>query len=357
MRAVRYHAPGDVRVEDIPEPEVRPGTVRIRVLGVFVSPSTKRFLMGAPIPGYPLPPPPFTPGANTLGVVEAIGAGVDGFKEGERVYCDPFVTAPNVSGPAAGAFVGYFGFAADTAGLLAQWPNGGFAEKAVFPAGCLTPLAGASSVDAPLLVRLGHFGTAYEAMRRGGYEAGGRVIVTGATGILGVCTVMLALAMGASTVYALGRRSDVLARLVGLSPKRVVAVAAAGKAEEEERVIEACRGADILIECLGPGADTTMVRQAILALRRGGQAVLVGGPAGDVRLSYNEYLSGELTVRGSAWFPRWVPREVLRLIGAGAIDMAPLSARRFGIPDVHKAMDAAIAPDRAAGFEHVALVP
>jgi alcohol dehydrogenase len=357
MRAVRYHAPGDVRVEDIPEPEVRPGTVRIRVLGVFVSPSTKRFLMGAPIPGYPLPPPPFTPGANTLGVIDAVGAGVEGLEEGERVYCDPFVSAPNVTGPAAGAFVGYFGFAANTAGLLAQWPNGGFAEKALFPAGCVTPLETASCVEAPLLVRLGHFGTAYEAMRRGGYVAGGRVIVTGATGILGVCTVMLALAMGASTVYALGRRTDVLARLVGLEPKRVMAVEANGTAEEEVRILESCGGADILVECLGPGADTTMVRQAILALRRGGEAVLVGGPSGDLRLSYSDYLSRDLVVRGSAWFPRWVPRELLRLIGSGAIDMTPVRARRFGIDQIHAAMDAAIAPDRAAGFEHVALVP
>ena len=357
MRAARYHAPGDIRVEDIPAPRLRPASVRIRVLATFVSPSTKGFLTSPRMVDYPLPPAPFTPGMSALGVVEEVAPGVQGFTLGERVYCDPFIAAHNVTGPAAGAFIGYFGFAADTAPLLAEWPDGGFAEQAIYPAECAIPLGPASAVDPALLTRTGHFGTAYEALRRGGFESGRGVIVTGATGILGVCAVMVALAMGAGTIYALGRRTDVLARLVGIAPKRVVAVPATGVPEDEARIRDTVRHAEILVECLGPGADTTMVRHAALALRRGGQAVLVGGPRGDLAFSYGEFLMRELVVRGSAWFPRWVPRELFRLIGANAIDMTPLRARRFPLEQVNEAIAAAADPGRAGGFEHVAVVP
>ena len=35
MRAARYYGPGDVRVEDIPEPQVKPGQVKIKVSSVY----------------------------------------------------------------------------------------------------------------------------------------------------------------------------------------------------------------------------------------------------------------------------------------------------------------------------------
>ena len=33
MRAARYYGPGDVRIEDVPEPDVKPGQVKLKVSG------------------------------------------------------------------------------------------------------------------------------------------------------------------------------------------------------------------------------------------------------------------------------------------------------------------------------------
>ena len=185
MRAARYHGKGPkLRIETIVDPKPIEGSAVVRVLATFVSPSTKAIL--ADPGGYPLPPVPFTPGMSVVGEIESIGAGVKGLEPGARVYCDPYIASRNVSAPPDGAFIGYFGFTPAAASVLARWPDGGFAEKAVFPAECLTPLALAGhAVEPAILARLGHLGTAHEALRRGGFAPGRTVLVTGATGVLG----------------------------------------------------------------------------------------------------------------------------------------------------------------------------
>lgn len=85
VKAVRIHAFGDVDVlrhEDIEVGEPGPGQLRLRhtVIGFnFLDIATRRGV-------YPvLPDLPAVLGTEAAGVVEAVGAGVDGFSEGQRV--------------------------------------------------------------------------------------------------------------------------------------------------------------------------------------------------------------------------------------------------------------------------------
>lgn len=352
MRAARYHGKGrTLRIETIADPKPVAGSAVVRVLATFVSPSTKSIL--ADPGGYPLPPVPFTPGMSVVGEIEAVGDGVQGLKPGTRVYCDPYIASPNVSAPPDGAFIGYFGFTPAASSVLARWPDGGFAEKAVFPAECLTPLGLAGNgVEPAVLARLGHLGTGYEALRRGGFQPGQAVFVTGATGALGVSTILLALAMGAGRIVAAGRRVDVLARLHSLAPRRVQVVTL-GNAKT---LTKEGRGADMLVDCLGKTPDSSAVLAAIAALRPGGSAVLVGG-GGALPLDYGDLLMREIAVRGSLWFPRRAIADILALIAAGALDLTTVKARRFSLDQANEAIAAAASPDRAGGFEHCAVVP
>jgi alcohol dehydrogenase len=300
-----------------------------------------------------LPPAPFVPGMSVVGEVEAVGKDVRGLAPGIRVYCDPYIASSNPTAPRDGAFIGYFGFTPEAAAVLARWPDGGFAEKAVFPAECLTPLGDAGhGVEPAVLTRLGHIGTGHEALCRGGFEPGRTVLVTGATGLLGVSTVLLALAMGAGRVIAAGRRADVLARLYSLAPRhlRVVTVGDPAKLTGE------ARGADILVECMGRTPDASVLTAAIAALRPGGSAVLVGG-GGAFSLDYGDLLMREIAVRGSLWFPRRAIADILALIGTGALDLTTIKARRFSLDQANDAVAAAASPERAGGFEHCAVVP
>jgi len=352
MRAARHHANGKpLRLETVDDPKAVSGAVVVRVLATFVSPSMKAIL--ADPGGYPMPPVPFVPGMSVVGEVETIGKGVQGLAPGVRVYCDPYIASPNLTAPPDGAFIGYFGFTPEAAGVLARWPDGGFAEKAIFPAECLTPLGDSGhGVEPAVLTRLGHIGTGHEALLRGGFQPGRTVVVTGATGLLGVSTVLLALAMGAGQVVAAGRRADVLSRLHSLSPRRVRAVTVG----DPKKLTQEAKGADLLVECMGRTPDASVLSAGIAALRPGGSAVLVGG-GGALPLNYGDLLMRDLVVRGSLWFPRRAIADILALIGTGALDLTTIKARRFTLDQANDAIAAAASSERAGGFEHCAVVP
>jgi NADPH2:quinone reductase len=67
---------------ELPLPEPRPGEVRVRVRATGVGATDITMRRGS----YPYAPPiPFVPGYESVGVVDAVGAGVTKLKEGDRV--------------------------------------------------------------------------------------------------------------------------------------------------------------------------------------------------------------------------------------------------------------------------------
>src|SRR5438876_4058680 len=73
-------------LEDGPEPEVRPGDVRLRVHAAALNFPDVLMCRGE----YQVKPPlPFTPGAEVAGVVDEVGARVDSIRVGDRVLAIP----------------------------------------------------------------------------------------------------------------------------------------------------------------------------------------------------------------------------------------------------------------------------
>ncbi len=60
-------------LEDVPDPQPRPGAAVVRVHSTFVSSSLAAMIRGAE--GYVTPPRPFTPGMDAIGTVVALGDG------------------------------------------------------------------------------------------------------------------------------------------------------------------------------------------------------------------------------------------------------------------------------------------
>ena len=85
MKAARFYDKGDIRIEDIPEPTVAPGTVGINVAWCGICGTDLHEFMEGPIfippCGHPHPisgeSAPVTMGHEFSGVVYAVGEGVD----------------------------------------------------------------------------------------------------------------------------------------------------------------------------------------------------------------------------------------------------------------------------------------
>jgi len=87
MRQVRVHGPGDVRLDDIPEPDPGPrdALVRVAACGICGSDLSYIRLGGLAGPG----PEPLCLGHEMAGTVEWVGAEVTGSRVGDRVVVQP----------------------------------------------------------------------------------------------------------------------------------------------------------------------------------------------------------------------------------------------------------------------------
>lgn len=175
---IRATGPADsIEIGDLPTPEPKGGQVRVRVQAAAVNPVDTYIRSGTV--QMPLPFP-FVIGCDLAGVVDAVGANVKGFREGDRVWCT-------------------------NQGLLGK--QGTFAEYAVVDSPWLFPLPdGVEPRTAAACALVGvtaHLGLFREARLR----ANDVILVIGGTGGVGSMVVQMAKAAGA-VVIATGGGSE-----------------------------------------------------------------------------------------------------------------------------------------------------
>ena len=108
---------------------------------------------------------PFTPGTGAIATVEAIANDVFGLEIGQKVFCDPYIYSRNVSAEPDGILLGWTGLAEASPRLQSLWKDGVFAEKAIFPAECLTPIAEAKTISSDRLIYLDYLTVSYGGLR------------------------------------------------------------------------------------------------------------------------------------------------------------------------------------------------
>ena len=362
MKAARLNAVNTpLRIEGLPDPVLRPGSVLVRILAERVLSYTGEVLSGQ---RRVQPPAPCTPGTGGIAVIEAVAEDVFDLKPGQKVFCDGFVASRANTEPrlahgglpyADGILGGWFGLTEASEGILRFWKDGSFAEKALYPAENVTPIEGEGDEDDTRLAALSNLTIAYGGLLRGELRPGQSVIVTGATGNIGACAVVVALAMGAARVVAVGRDTDTLATLERLDPKRVVTVTATGDREQDANALrEAAGGADVFLDALGTAQTPDLTLAAILSLRPAGHAVFMGGVATDIPIPYSRMLLMGWTLRGSFMYPRSAPAELLRMIAAGTLDLSAFTPHEYPLDRINDAV--ADAPS-VKGLDFVVVTP
>lgn len=166
MRAVRYRqfgGPEVLEIVEVPEPAVRPGTVRIRVRAAGVNGADWKLREGMFAGGKPLGAPA-TVGLEAAGTVDAVGEGVAGVREGDDV----------------------FGFG-----------RGTWADVAVLDVWAHRPHAMPAEEAAATPVAVG---TAIRALDAVGVRAGDTVVISGAAGGVGSAAIQFARARGAIVI-------------------------------------------------------------------------------------------------------------------------------------------------------------
>lgn len=340
MRAARLHPNANsLSVEDISDPILRPGAALVRIEAAFVSPFTGHIVDGSR--GYLTPPRPFTPGMDAIGRVEAVSSSVHSLSAGDLVFCDGYYEPDPLAYPPRRAFIGNFVGAPHSIPLLEEWPDGVYADKVCLPAECLVRIVPAPPFRPEILCRLGWLGTAYAGLRRLNIPPGAVVGINGASGLLGSSAVITALALGASKVYAIGRREEPL-RAIASVDNRVEAVTDASSLPPIDIALSSVDG------------DAIASVEAVLAkVKRRGGLVIVGAPDAPLSVPVRWLMANEIAIRGSYWFDHPHVIEMLRLAASGQMDLSCFDAQVFPLDRVNEALQAAHHRDNP--LRHVAV--
>jgi L-iditol 2-dehydrogenase len=286
VRALRFHGPGDLRLEDVPRPEPGPGDVLVQVeVALTDGTDLKAFRRGHPVLLGELPSP-F--GHEFCGIDVSTGTRV---------------VAANSA-------------ATDERGPPIELLNGAYAEFLLVPAAIaavnLLPVPRGLEPEVAAMVE--PLACCLRGVERAGVQPGDRVAIVGA-GPIGL--------MLSACVRDAGGRPEV----VGGRPERRALVPDFGGETGDGT------GADVVIEAAGT-ADAWHL--ALELVRPGGTALFFGGREGgaELRVDAHRLHYEELTLRGAFHHsPRHV-RAALAFLASNAYPWSLLVTHRVGLEGV-----------------------
>jgi D-arabinose 1-dehydrogenase-like Zn-dependent alcohol dehydrogenase len=323
VRAVVYEAFGETpetRVVADPAPAIDGAVIRVRATGLCRSdwhgwmghdPDIRRF--------------PHVPGHELAGVVEAVGARVEGWTPGDRVTV-PFVCA---CGTCRECAAGRHQICdRQTQPGFTHW--GSFAELVAIDWADVNLVGLPESVDFDAAAALGcRFATAYRAVLQVGRVRAGEWLAVHGCGGVGLSAVMIAAAAGA--------------RVIALD----VSEAALGRAREVGAELAVPAGSDVR-ELTGGGAHVSLdaigseavCAASIAGLRKAGRHVQVGLLPERPRVPMDLVIGRELEVLGSHGMAAHAYPEMLALVEAGRLRPGDLVTARIGLDDAPAALAA-----------------
>ncbi len=297
MRALRFESVGNpkdvLRLVEVPMPEPGPGEVRLRMKLRPINPSDVLQVKG--VYGN-RPPLPATAGLEGLGLVDAVGAGVSGFSNGQRVV-------------PIGAQGTWADFVVTSAENLVPIPEGLLDESA------------AQIIVNPLTAWI----MAVEDLKLG---PGDWLVQTAAGSIVGRCLIQIAKLQGFKTLN-LVRRPEQVAELMAAGADAVLCTEDREWMDRAHEIVGS-KGAAAAVDAVGGelGGSVSML------LKRNGVLLVYGALSMDpLKIPGGQMIFRTLTIRGF-WLTDWkirTPRlEQGRILG----DLMAAMAKGQIIPPV-----------------------
>jgi 2-desacetyl-2-hydroxyethyl bacteriochlorophyllide A dehydrogenase len=330
MRAVTYQAPGEVRLEEVADPELTsPDEAIIAIEATGVCGSDLHIFHGrVPVD------PGTTIGHEYVGTVTAVGDAVTRVAVGDRVLGCFLVACGSCTNCLRGDYHRCergrtFGHGKNLGSL-----GGTQADQALIPFADMTLRKVPEGMSAETALFAGDVaGTGYHAIAHAGMREGDAVAVLG-LGPVGLCAVQAAVAGGATQVFAVDsveQRLDLAARF-GATPIHLTE----GDPKREVRAATEGRGADVVVEAVGrPEA----VDAAISLARNAGTVSGIGVQVGKAEMNLGlAWLKGLDLRLGQANVIAHVDR-VLALLDSGRIDPTPLVTHHMKLDEAVEAYD------------------
>lgn len=309
MKAIVIHHHGDpsvLRYTDVPEPQLRPNEVLIRVHACALNHLDLWVRRG--LPGLPIPLP-HIPGSDIAGEVAKIGQQVTTVHVGQKVVLAPGVTC----GKCPACLSGNDNRCRDFTNL-GSMIDGGCAEFVRCPEVNCMPypenLDWAHAAAVPLV-----FQTAWHMLiNRAQLQPGEEVLVLAAGSGVGSAAVQIAKFFGARVIATAGS-DEKLAKAKQIGADEVIHHGIM-PIEKEVRRLTHNRGVDVVVEHVGAATWDASVK----SLASGGRLVTCGCTTGpDAKLDLRFVFTRQLSILGSYMGTKSELRTVLRLVAEGRL--------------------------------------
>lgn len=324
QRAAVLYGPEDLRLEDIPIPEIGPDEVIVQIKACALCGSDLAAYLGK----HPKIVFPIVMGHEFVGVIHQKGKNVSGWEIGQRICggpglpcgkCDPCRRGRTnlcVSARSIGFNV-----------------NGAYSQYVKLPQQNLYFLPDSVSFDEGSMIQT--LTVAYNGVkRRGEVKVQDRVLIFGC-GPIGLCALGSAKASGAKVfmVDTLDYRLEI-AKTMGAD-----GTFNSAKVDVVKEVLDMTqgRGVDKVIEAVGGEQDVT-IGQTTQIVKRGGLIVVIGTfSTNKTTLRITEFKARELELRGSQGGPgAW--EDCIDLVASGKLRLEPLISHRMSLEEVEKGL-------------------
>jgi threonine dehydrogenase-like Zn-dependent dehydrogenase len=338
MQALRFHGPGDLRLEEVPVPQLEADEVLVAVDACGVCGSDLHFFDGSARTAHL----PITLGHEVAGTIA--DAALSPFATGSKVVVEPGASCGECPRCADGR-----SNLCEQTRLLGIGVDGGFAEFVAVPAQSvvrrpddLAAADAATAVDAGATAR-------HAVLRTGAVSSGDSVLIIGVGG-LGGFAMQMALNAGAGLVIAADVDPAALERASRLGADEVVEVR---PGESLGRAIKLLTegGVDVALEFVGLAST---VDAAVKCLRPGGRAVAVGvGNQPLTTIPPVLWSNHEYTLTGSYGSLPGDTAQVLADLASGSL--VPPETKTVSIEDAPRAI--ASLADKGSGVARLMVTP
>jgi (R,R)-butanediol dehydrogenase/meso-butanediol dehydrogenase/diacetyl reductase len=331
MKAAVFYGPRDVRLEDVQEPEVRPGSVKVKVDWCGICGTDLHEYLAGPIfiPPVGSPHPitgetlPLTLGHEFAGEVVAVGDDSDGISTGDVVAIEPVFRCGECAACRRGATnlcekLGFYGL---------MGGGGGMSEYAVVPSYMIHKLPEGLTSEQGALVE--PIAVGLRAVRRAQFREGQSALVFGG-GPIGAVTVQCLKAMGAGQIM--------VAEVSEARKKKALEIGADAVIDPtEEDVVEKVReltdGEGVEHSFDAAGIQQTL-QTALHATRKGGMVTIISIWEGPVQINPNDIVLSELNVAGTICYTPEDFSDTISMLKDGSIETEGIITERIPLSDV-----------------------
>lgn len=330
MKAARLYGPKDLRMMDIPKPEMRDDEVLIQVkyCGICATDysiySGQSSFIEAGMIRFPM-----TLGHEYSGLVEAVGKNVTRFKPGDKVVADLAISCGICDKCLEGNYIRCKKVQA--VGTI-NAKDGGYAEYTTMPERHVFHLADNVALKEGALVE--PVGTGYHAVKQGNIQIGDNVLIIG-TGPIGLGAVPFAKYSGAKNVILAGRKEYKLE--IGKKMGADVTINTV-KENVESRVMDITNGEgpDVIIESSG-SVDMFCLSTKMIAV--GGRISIVAFYEQPIKaLDMDLLLLKDARIISVIGSPNAGP-VVISMMQSKKMDFSPLITDIYSFGDVKEALE------------------